>query len=210
MKSFTSKELLLSFSLAMLSASISAIPTIYLAGDSTMAPLGDGNGTGTQGWGQYLQYSFSNVPFPFDDTFPTTAPGTSIFNDLTAFINNSAIAGRSARSYTEEGSFNGIAAAIQPGDWVIIEFGHNDGGSPLPSSQDNGRADCPGQGNETCVTVFDNMTEIVQTYPTYLKEASRMFLKKGAKVVLSSPTPDNPWETGNFSYAPNRFTYFAW
>jgi len=55
-----------------------------------------------------------------------------------------------------------------------------------------------------------NQTEIVETYPTYLIEASRMFLAKGARVVLSSPTPDNPWETGNYTYAPNRFTYYAW
>ena len=35
---------------------------------------------------------------------------------------------------------------LRPGDWVIIEFGHNDGGSPYPASTDNGRADCPGSG----------------------------------------------------------------
>ncbi len=74
-----------------------------------------------QGWGQYLQYSFDTS---------------------SAFVINDAIAGRSARSYTREGSFAAIAEVIKPGDWVIIEFGHNDGGSPLPSSQDNGRADC--------------------------------------------------------------------
>jgi rhamnogalacturonan acetylesterase len=60
---------------------------------------------------------------------------------------------------------------VKPGDWVIIEFGHNDGGSPYPASSDIGRADCPGAGqfhlhflqltslntmtgNETCPTVY--------------------------------------------------------
>jgi len=57
---------------------------------------------------------------------------------------------------------------------------------------------------------YRNVSEIVQTYPTYLMEASKMFLAKGASVILSAPTPDNPWETGNFTYAPDRFTYFAW
>lgn len=37
-----------------------------------------------------------------------------------------------------------------------------------------------------------------------------MFLAKGGRVVLSSPTPDNPWETGNYTYSPDRFTYYAW
>jgi hypothetical protein len=100
-----------------------SIPTIFLAGDSKMAPGGGGNGT--EGWGQYLHYSFSNE---------------------TVYINNSAIAGRSARSYTREGRFEYIAQALKPGDWVVIEFGTNDGGSSYLASKDNGRADCPGYG----------------------------------------------------------------
>jgi rhamnogalacturonan acetylesterase len=100
-----------------------SIPTIFMAGDSKMAPGGGGNGT--DGWGQYLHYSFNND---------------------TVYINNSAIAGRSARSYTREGRFQKIADALKPDDWVVIEFGTNDGGSPYPASNDNGRADCPGYG----------------------------------------------------------------
>ena len=100
-----------------------AIPTLYLTGDSKMAPGGGGNGT--EGWGQYLHYSF---------------------NPSTIYINNSAVAGRSARSYTREGRFNTIASVVKPGDWVLIEFGTNDGGSPYPAASDNGRADCPGAG----------------------------------------------------------------
>lgn len=57
--------------------------------------------------------------------------------------------------------------------------------------------------------VSRNATEIVQTYPTYLINASKMFLAKGAGVILSSPTPSNPWETGNYTYSPDRFTYYA-
>jgi rhamnogalacturonan acetylesterase len=90
-----------------------------------MAPLGDGNGTSTQGWGEYLHYSF---------------------DPSVIYVNNSAIAGRSARSYTREGRFEAINNVLQPGDWVVIEFGHNDGGSPYPAASDNGRGDCPGQG----------------------------------------------------------------
>ena len=87
-------------------------------------------------------------------------------------MNNSAIAGRSARSYTREGRFQTIANVLKPGDWVIVEFGHNDGGSPYPASSDNGRADCPGAGsfpflranyqlimspagNQTCPTIYE-------------------------------------------------------
>jgi len=193
MKISPCKEYVSLLAILQLPVLTSAIPTVYLAGDSTMAPLGDGAGTGTQGWGEYLQYSL-----------------TSNITGETALVINDAIAGRSARSFTEEGHFDSIAAVVQAGDWVVIEFGHNDGGTPIPESQDDGRSDCPGQGNETCVVVINNVTDIIQTYPTYLIEASQMFLSKGAQVVLSSPTPDNPWETGTFTYAPDRFTFFSW
>lgn len=40
---------------------------------------------------------------------------------------NSAIAGRSARSYTDEGRFTTLINTVKSGDYVVIEFGHNDG-----------------------------------------------------------------------------------
>jgi rhamnogalacturonan acetylesterase len=50
------------------------VPTIWVAGDSTTAP--DGGHNGTEGWGQFLKYTFGDR----------------------AFVNNSAYAGRSVRS----------------------------------------------------------------------------------------------------------------
>lgn len=98
--------------------------TIFLCGDSTMAKLDASSGE--NGWGEYLHWSF-------DPTVATVA--------------NRAIAGRSARSFTREGRFDAVAQEVQSGDWVVIEFGHNDGVSTGP---DNGRSDCLGSGNETC------------------------------------------------------------
>jgi rhamnogalacturonan acetylesterase len=42
-----------------------------------------------------------------------------------------------------------------------------------------------------------------------LINASTIFLSKGAKVILSSPTPSNPWEKGNYSYTPSIFNYYS-
>jgi rhamnogalacturonan acetylesterase len=67
-------------------------------------------------------------------------------------VSNSAIAGRSARSFTREGRFAAVAATVKEGDWVVVEFGHNDGGSLATS--DNGRTDCFGSGTETCQTTY--------------------------------------------------------
>ncbi|KAK3935076.1 GDSL-like Lipase/Acylhydrolase [Diplogelasinospora grovesii] len=158
--------------------------TVWLCGDSTMAPGGGHNGT--EGWGQYLHYSF----------------GSSIR------VNNSAYAGRSARTFTREGRFQAIMDKITPGDWVVIEFGHNDGGTPATDTKY--RVDCPGMGSETCPVTYNNQTEIVQTYVTYLRNASSIFLSKGAKVIISSPTPNNPYEFGNYSWTPTIYQYYSW
>lgn len=132
------------------------------------------------GWGVYLPYSLK---------------GITVVND--------AIAGTSARSYYNGSHFSKIASLVTAGDYVIIEFGHNDGGSLSP---DNGRSDCAGSGSQTCTTAAG---VVVQTYVTYLTEAAKAMVAKGAKVIISSPTPDNPCESGTCSYTPSRFTAYC-
>ncbi|KAI4727553.1 SGNH hydrolase [Aureobasidium sp. EXF-10728] len=166
--------------------------TVYLAGDSTTAP--GGGGKGTEGWGQYLHYSLK-IP-----------------------VVNKAFAGRSARSFTREGRFDEIGKLIKKGDFVVIEFGHNDG----TSKPDNGRSDCPGSGTETCQYTykkkpnaynvffrFSGVTETVHTFPYYLEQAAKSFVAKGAHVLISSQTPNNPDESGVFVSAPSRFVDLA-
>ncbi|KAJ7485396.1 rhamnogalacturonan acetylesterase precursor [Mycena latifolia] len=161
-----------------------AAPTVYLAGDSTMAATGANDGD-TAGWGAFL-------------------PGY-----ISLAVVNDAIGGRSARSFTREGRFTAMAASVKAGDYVIIEFGHNDGGS---LSTDNGRTDC-GVGAAgyatTCTSVFNGVTETVLTYEAYLVSAAKLFTAKGANVIISSPTSNNPWETGTFVYTPSRFTDYS-
>ncbi|KAF8305764.1 rhamnogalacturonan acetylesterase RgaE [Clavulina sp. PMI_390] len=145
-----------------------------------------GNGDGTVGW------------------------GTPFASDVSITVVNDAIAGRSARSYTREGRFTAIADVVKSGDYVIIEFGHNDGGSLTPT--DNGRTDCPVANDNyatTCSTTYDGVAETVLTYPAYYENAAKLMQAKGANVILCSPTVDNPWETGTFVYTPSRFVQYA-
>jgi rhamnogalacturonan acetylesterase len=109
------------------------------------------------------------------------------------------------RSYSVENRFASLATLLKPNDFVIIEFGHNDGGS-LSSTADNGRTDCPGAGTQTCNT---DLQKGILTYPAYLKNAAALFTKLGARVVIASPTPDNPWEGGKFAYSSPRFTTYS-
>lgn len=154
-------------------------PTLYLCGDSTMAKGGAGDGD-TDGWGNHVQ-QYVSIP-----------------------VINNAIGGRSARSFTREGRFAAVVAAAKPGDYVIIEFGHNDGGSLTPT--DNGRTDCSGTGEQTCTTVYDGKKETVLTYYAYIRNAAKSLAAKGVYVIVSSATPNNSWESGTWTYSASRFS----
>ncbi|KAL6851163.1 hypothetical protein ACO1O0_008291 [Amphichorda felina] len=154
--------------------------TVYFCGDSTMARAGANDGA-TDGWGTYIG------------------------DLLTAPVVNKAIGGRSARSYTKEGRFQEVADLVTAGDIVVIEFGHNDGGSP--ENNDNGRSDCPGAGTETCIS--DSTGETVYTFVFYVIQAANLMLNKGATVIFSTQTPNNQWETGSFEGAPSRFVGYV-
>ncbi|KAJ7808243.1 rhamnogalacturonan acetylesterase [Mycena olivaceomarginata] len=155
--------------------------TVYVAGDSTAAK--GGGGSGTDGWAQYLgQY-------------------------LTIPVVNSAIAGRSARSYMDEGRFTTLINTVKSGDFVIIEFGHNDG---LSGTVDNGREDAFGDVYATTATVTeaDGTTKVIHTFTFYMQNAIVALKAKGATVIVSSQTPDNIW-VGNSIGAGPRFVLYA-
>ncbi|KAF2712406.1 carbohydrate esterase family 12 protein [Pleomassaria siparia CBS 279.74] len=181
MPSFSSLLSVLSLSSVVLGAPhvVKRAQTVWIAGDSTVAKASDN----TQGWGEYLKYSLS-LP-----------------------VKNNAIGGRSARSFTVEGRFQTIIDSVASNDVVVIEFGHNDGGSLTPT--DNGRTDCPGAGNETCQSTFNGVAVTVLTFPAYLVNAGKALVAKGAKVIIASQTPNNPWESGTFTYTPPRFTAYG-
>ncbi len=82
---------------------ISPKPVIYLAGDSTMAnkPLADNP---ERGWGQLLPEFFNNE----------------------IIIENHAMNGRSTRSFIYEGRWDSLMNKLKKGDYVVIQFGHND------------------------------------------------------------------------------------
>ncbi|CAK5283463.1 unnamed protein product [Mycena citricolor] len=151
--------------------------TIYLAGDSTMAP-GGGGGV-TDGWGQYVGQFFS-IP-----------------------VVNSAIAGRSARSYTTEGRFSAMLGKVKSGDFVVMEFGHNDVSS---GAIDNGREDASGDSltATSVVKESDGSTQVIHTFNFYMENAAKAFRTKGATVIISSQTPIEKWNADNTSIATPR------
>jgi len=121
--------------------------TIHVIGDSTAASKLDSKRP-EAGWAEYL-YKYLNP-------------------DQDIKINNQAINGRSSRSYKEEGHFDKILPDIKAGDYVFMQFGHND------SKTDNGGF---------------RYTDPFTTYQAHLKYYCEEVIKKGAIPVILSSIP---------------------
>jgi len=98
------KLLLLLLALFVMVAADKRPTTIFMIGDSTMANKDISNGKKERGWGMVLQSYF-------DDNIR---------------IDNHAVNGRSSRSFINEGRWDTVLNRMKPGDYVIIQFGHND------------------------------------------------------------------------------------
>ena len=100
------------FFLAAVLASASfvlAAADIYMAGDSTMQTY-RGNYAPQQGWGQRMQ---------------------ELVKDGVK-VNNRSIGGRSTKSFKNEKRWESLIREVKKGDFVIIQFGHNDGTKAKP------------------------------------------------------------------------------
>jgi pectinesterase len=81
------------------------VTTIFIIGDSTAAKKDLSKGSPERGWGMALGCYF-------DEAFVR--------------VDNHAVNGRSSLSFFNEGRWQKVLDRIQPGDFVIIQFGHND------------------------------------------------------------------------------------
>jgi len=101
-------------------------PNFYIIGDSTVK---NGDGTGKSqlwGWGSFVA-----------DYFDTTKIS----------VRNEAIGGRSSRTFLTEGRWDKVLANLKEGDYVIMQFGHNDSG-PLDDTA-RARGTIKGIGEES-------------------------------------------------------------
>lgn len=78
--------------------------TVFMIGDSTMANKDTTGGKQERGWGMMLQQYFKSG----------------------VVVDNHAVNGRSSKSFIDEGRWDVVLSKMKPGDYVIIQFGHND------------------------------------------------------------------------------------
>lgn len=137
--------------LPLLFAAQQAVRKIFLVGDSTVTNY-RGSDYPMAGWGQVLQHFISGSDF---------------------IIENRAIGGRSSRSFIQEGRWNSVKAELNTGDFVMVQFGHND----RDWSKD-----------ERYTSPAD--------YKNYLKQYVNEARALGAIPVLVTPMVLNAWRNG--------------
>jgi rhamnogalacturonan acetylesterase len=160
------------------------LPTLFIVGDSTVKT----NTKGQQGWGD---------------------PLAGLFDPAKIKVENRAIGGRSSRTFQTEGRWDKVLAAAKPGDFVLVQMGHNDAG-PLDDAR-RARGTLRGTGEET--REIDNpitrRKEVVHTYGWYLRKYVADARAKGMTPVILAPVPRcprRPVERG----AVERNDYVTW
>lgn len=154
-------------------------PALFVAGDSTAAPSPK---EGQEGWG---------------------APFAAYFDAAKIDVINAARGGRSSRTFITEGHWERLVAHIRRGDFVLIQFGHNDAGAlneepPGSTRPLRARGTIPGVGEQT--QAIDNVVtgrhEIVHSYGWYLRKMIADVRERGATPILLSLTLRNRWSDG--------------
>jgi len=153
------------------------LPSVYVVGDSTASNLNH------RGWAD---------------------PFASYFDPARVNVVNRARAGRSSRTFQTEGLWDGVLADVKPGDYVLIQFGHNDGSSP---DKDRARGSLPGLGDESQeFTLPNGNRETVYTFGHYMRKFIADTKAKGATTIVLGLTVRNIWkgpdvERGNGKYS---------
>ena len=139
--------------------------TIFIVGDSTAANKDTSGGKLERGWGQLFQ---------------------NYFNKNFVVVDNHALNGRSSKSFIDEGQWAKVTKLMKKGDYVLIQFGHND------EKADEARHTDPG-------STFD------QYLTKYVTETKNL----GGIPVLMSPVVRRNWKNGVLVDTHGEYRYTA-
>lgn len=148
-------------------------PVVFITGDSTVKNK-DSDKDGMWGWGSQAY---------------------TVFDENKVTCVNVAKAGRSTRSYVREGRWEQVYNSLQPGDFVLLQFGHND---ICPITDVKERGVIPGTADTCHVYKMekDGRYEVVYSFGWYLRKMIDDCREKGATPILVSLTPRNEWPKG--------------
>ncbi len=156
-------------------AGASTLPalSVYIAGDSTVSEytLDPQDPKSWAGWGQMLSPNYSGK----------------------VKVLNKAVGGRTARRFIQEGSLAAILKLVQPGDYLLVQFGTNDSNTTAKYTIDG--------------VEYPYLANAETDFKSYLQQYIDGALGKHAIPVLVTPPPRNsayckgPRSLGNYGQA---------
>lgn len=163
-------------------------PTIFTIGDSTVKN-GKGDGANGQwGWGD-----------PFQQYFDTTK----------VMVKNRALGGTSSRTFQTKGLWEEVLKELKKGDFVLMQFGHNDGGAINDTLRARGTIKGVGEETEEIDNLITKQHEVVHSYGWYLRKMVREAEAKGATPIIVTLIPRNDWENGAIKRTPGSYPDWA-
>ena len=167
----------------------STMPTLYAIGNSTVR-------TGTRGDGENGQWGWG-------------APIADFFDRSRLNVENRAWGGTSSRTFRTQGFWQKVLDKLKAGDYVILQFGHNDS-SPI---NDDRRARGTIKSNSDEVVEIDNMLtgkrEIVHSYGWYIRQYIKEIKAKGATPIVCSLIPRNKWTGDKINHSVDDYALWA-
>jgi rhamnogalacturonan acetylesterase len=163
-------------------------PTIFIIGDSTVKN-GTGKGAdGLWGWGDFMYEQLDTTKIS---------------------IRNYALGGRSSRTFISEGLWDRVLAKVKQGDFVIMQFGHNDGGAVNDSSRARGTIRGIGEETQEIDNIITKKHEVVHSFGWYMRKYVTDTRAKGATPVVCSLIPRNVWVDGKVVRAKENYGKWA-
>ncbi len=148
-------------------------PMVFLCGDST-GKNEDKKPDGMWGWG---------------------SQGYTVFDSTKCVFQNQAKAGRSTRTYLDEERWEEVYNSLEPGDVVLIQFGHNDIGG-IDKDKERGVIACVQDTSHVYHMKSNGKNKVIYSFGWYIRKMVRDAQEKGATPVILSFTPRNEWHEG--------------
>ncbi len=146
---------------------------VFLCGDST-GKNEDKKPDGMWGWGSQAY---------------------TVFDESKCTFINAAKAGRSTRTFLQEDRWEEVYRTLRPGDYVLIQFGHNDIGG-IDKQKERGVIATAKDSSHVYHLESNGKYLVVYSYGWYLHKMIQDCKEKGAHPIVLSFTPRNEWHEG--------------
>ena len=165
-----------------------ALPSLVLIGDSTVRNGGGDGADGQWGWGD---------------------PIADLFDRSKINVVNRAIGGLSSRTFLTQGNWERALTVLKRGDFLILQFGHNDDGPLNDASRARGTIKGIGEETEEIENLLTKQHETVHSYGWYLRTYIRDAKARGVTPIVCSPVPRKTWKDGKIVRSTNGYAGWA-